>query len=127
MNLFYKLSLFSLTSILFCGCLEVETTINLNKDGSGTVEEKVLMKKEFVDMMSGFNLKSENGTTKSSRFSLFNPDELKADAAKYGENVQYISGKEIVEKGREGYKAVYKFQNINQLKIDSDPGNKLSL
>ncbi len=127
MKLFYKISLFSLLTILFCGCLEVETTINLNKDGSGTLEEKVLMKKEFVDMMSGFNLKSENDTAQTKRFSLFNPEELKADALKYGENVEYVSGKEIVEKGKEGYKAVYKFKNINQLKIDNDPSSKVSL
>ena len=127
MKIFYKVSLFALISILFCGCLEDETTIFVNKDGSGTLEEKVLMKKEFVDMLSGFNLKSENDTTKPTKFSLFNPDELRSDAAKYGDNVEYVSGKEIVEKGREGYKAIYKFQNINQLKIDSDPGNKVSL
>ena len=127
MNLLYKLSLFSIISLLFGGCLEVETTINLNKDGSGTLEEKVLMRKEFVDMLSGFNLKSDNDSTKSTKFSLFNSDELKSDASKYGDNVDYVSGKEINENGREGYKAVYKFQNINQLKIDSDPGNKVSI
>ncbi len=127
MNLFYKFSLFSVISILFCGCLEVETTINLNKDGSGTIEEKVLMNSDFAEMLSGFNLKDAEDTTQSGKFTLFKPEELRSDAKNYGEDVKYVSGKEIKENGREGYRAVYSFQNISQLKIDNDPSSKVSV
>lgn len=43
-----------ITSILLSGCLKVRTLINVNQDGTGTIEETVLMKSEFVNMMKEF-------------------------------------------------------------------------
>ncbi len=126
MKLVYKINLFFLFAFLFYGCIETKTTINLNKDGSGTIEEKVLMTSDFVKMMSEFNLKSEDDTSKSEKFTLFNEKELKDRSKDFGEDVKYISGKEIKENGKEGYTVVYSFKNINQVKVNNDPGSQTS-
>ena len=41
-------------SIFLTGCLQVNTTVNLNKDGSGTIEEIFVMKTEVINMMKEF-------------------------------------------------------------------------
>ena len=41
-------------SIFLTGSLQVSTTVNLNKDGSGTIEEIFVMKTEVINMMKEF-------------------------------------------------------------------------
>ena len=53
-KIFTKVVLFLFTAVLFTGCLEVDTTIHLNKDGSGTLEESVLMSSQVIEMISAF-------------------------------------------------------------------------
>ena len=38
---------------LFSGCIQDNTVINIKPDGSGTIEETVLMGNSFIDMMEG--------------------------------------------------------------------------
>ena len=46
--------------IFFSGCLQVKTTVNLNNDGSGTIEEIVVMKSEVINMMKEFAMSFQN-------------------------------------------------------------------
>jgi hypothetical protein len=111
----------------FSGCIEVHTTVNLNKDGSGTLKEKVLMSGAMVSMLKQFaNSFSEDSTKKpegQQEFNLFNEDEIKNKAADLGKGVKYVSGKPIKEGDREGYIATYSFKDINKLLLDQNPGN----
>ena len=43
-----SLLIFILLPFVLAGCLQVETTLNVKKDGSGTINEKVLFSKTFV-------------------------------------------------------------------------------
>ena len=54
MNKFKTVFSFLFISLLLTGCLQVETTINVKNDGSGTINEKVLMSKTFVNMIKEF-------------------------------------------------------------------------
>lgn len=118
---------FIFTSFLFTGCLEVDTTIHLNKDGSGTLEETVLMSSQVVQMLSSFAASFDSTAADSNKFSLFKESELIAGAAKYGNGVKYVSGKEIKETDKEGYSAVYSFNNINDLEINQNPNSKINM
>ncbi|MCK7529455.1 MAG: hypothetical protein MZV64_73840 [Ignavibacteriales bacterium] len=77
-------------TILLAGCLQVETTINVKKDGSGTINEKVLMSKTFVNMMKEFAQAFQDSAS-TEEFSLFKDDEIIADAKDYGDDVKYVS------------------------------------
>ena len=70
MNKFKTVFSFVFISLLLAGCLQVDTTINVNKDGSGTINEKVLLSKTFVDMMKEFAQAFQDSAS-TEEFSLF--------------------------------------------------------
>jgi hypothetical protein len=109
------------------GCIEVTTVINVSPDGTGTIDETILMGKEVVAMISEFtNSFSEDTTGSSGKFSLFNEAEAKEKTDQYGEGVQYLSGKELSINGKEGYMVTYSFSDVNKLSIDRNPESKIS-
>jgi hypothetical protein len=122
-----KSVLFFFTIIFFTGCLEVNTTVHLNKDGSGTLEESVLMSSQVVQMISAFASSFDSTAADTNKFSLFQPDQLKADTSKYGSGIKYLSGEEVKENEKEGYRVVYSFDNINKLRINQNPNSKIDM
>lgn len=117
----FLLILFS--AMVFSGCLQVETTVNVNKDGSGTIEEIFVMKNEVINMMKDFAMAFDS--TQTEEFNIFNESELKEKAGNYGEGVKYLSGEKIKMDNYEGFKAVYSFADINKLKINPSPEDKI--
>jgi hypothetical protein len=127
--------------ILLClgGCIQVRTLIKLNSNGSGIIEETVLMSKEiFHEMESMTNQMTgemnqmmghadESSVTELSvgSFDLFNEDELRNKVAKWGEGVSYVFGRPITTEKYEGYKAFYAFTDINKIKIDKDQSESM--
>lgn len=112
--------------ITLTGCLRVNTTINLNPDGSGTIEETVFMKGAILDMIRQF-ASSFDESGEAEEFSFYKEEEQIAKAIDYGEGVAFLSGEEIFETDWEGYKVTYAFTDINKLKIDPSPDNKVNL
>jgi hypothetical protein len=110
-------------SIFFTGCLQVNTTVNLNKDGSGTIEETVMMKTEVINMMKEFAMSFDS--TKSEEFNMFNEKDLKDKASNFGEGVKYVSGEKFATDNYEGFKAVYSFSDINKIKLNPSPEDKI--
>lgn len=92
--------------VLLSGCFQVHRTINVKKDGSGTIEEKFLVTTEMGKNMGGQ--------------SLHDVEKLKADAVTFGKNVSYVSSKEIEENGLKGYMAVYAFDDITKLTLETN-------
>jgi len=122
----YKLVLASIIfATTFVGCLQVDTKVNLNKDGSGTIEETVVMKNAVIQMFKEFAVMFDS--TKNEEFQMFKEDELKTKAANYGEGVTYLSGEKHLIEGYEGYKVVYAFKDINKVKLSTSPDDKMPL
>lgn len=112
-------------SLSFWGCFEFGILVKVNSDGSGTVEQTVIMNKEIVQQMQEFTQSFDE--TNKKKFSLIDKKKLIKDAATMGEGVYYLYVKQISEKEREGYIAYYSFQDINKLKINQNPSEKVSL
>lgn len=112
-------------SIFLTGCLQGNTTVNLNKDGSGTIEEIFVMKTEVINMMKEFAMAFDS--TESEEFKIFNETELKEKAAKFGEGVTYVSGELLKKDNYEGYKVIYSFKDINKLKLNPSPEDKVPM
>jgi len=106
------------------GCIDVETLVKVKPDGSGTVEEKVLMKKELVAMMQ--NMGASMGATgeTESGFSLLDRDELEKDAQAMGDGVTLISAEALSTDTGEGYLARFAFEDINALRLNQNPGDR---
>ncbi len=118
-----KILLFLFLVSLTSGCLDVEMKLKLKPDGSGTIEETVLMSDNIVAMFSSFTEMGDS--TEESSFDLFDEEELKTEAAQMGEGVKYVSGEKITFDGKQGYKALYTFEDINKIKMDRDPSSKV--
>ncbi|MGB5288217.1 MAG: hypothetical protein WBQ32_02455 [Ignavibacteriaceae bacterium] len=124
-----KVFLASVTLLLsFAGCLQVETTLHVSKDGSGTINEKVLFSKSFVNMIKEFAQSFDDSASADTEgFSIFKEDEIKADSKNYGENVEYVSHELISNDNWEGYQVIYSFDDISKVKITPDPDSKVAI
>ena len=121
-----SLLIFPLLMLFFAGCLQVETTLKVNKDGSGNIDEKVLFSKTFVNMLKDF-AEAFRDSTSPEEFSMFSEEEIIADAKDYGENVVYVSYKKIDNENWEGYQATYSFDDITKIKISPSPDSKVDM
>lgn len=115
-----------LLSVFFVGCLQVETTLKVEKDGSGTINEKVLFSKTFVKMIKDFTEAFQDSAS-TEEFTIFDADDIIANANDYGENVKYVSHELIANDNWEGYQAVYSFDDIANVQISPDPDSKVAL
>ncbi len=113
----------ALSLIFLSGCLEVQTKVNINPDGSGTIEETVMMSGEMIDMMKQFAAMS--GEEEDEPFSLYDKQELMDEALEYGEGVTLLNSETVSRDRMEGYKAVFKFEDINKIKLDANPTDKM--
>ena len=126
MKTFKILSICTVLLFLLVGCLQVETTINVKKDGSGTINEKVLMSKTFVNMIKEFTQAFQDSAS-TEEFSFFKDEEIIADAKDYGEDVKYVSHEFTSDDNWEGFHAVYSFNDITKIKIQPDPDSKVGM
>lgn len=128
MKIFTGAITFVLGFVFFSGCLQVNTNVKVNPDGSGTIEETVMMSNEVINMFKQFaNSFSDDSTQKQEDFEMFKEEDAKKRASDYGEGVEYVSGEHITTDTQEGFKAIYSFKDLNLLKINQNPNSKLSM
>ncbi len=128
-----KAAMAVLLAVSLIGCLQSDTLIKVKSDGSGTIEETFMMKKEIVQMMQGMaGQMMGGGEAKPSKqpkaeggFDLFDEAKLKKEAADKGEGVTYISGQKFATDQFEGYKAIYAFADINKLQYNQNPSDNM--
>ncbi len=108
-------------TLLLSSCFELGAVLVINKDGSGVVEETMLMSAQMKAMMASAPKDADGGGGAS--MSLLTTKEKSAEkATKMGEGVTVKSYEEIKSPdGREGVKIVYAFKDVNKLKYE--PGD----
>ncbi len=119
------LLLFFLVSLFISGCIEIQTKVNVNKDGTGTVEETVMMSKETIQMFNEFMAGFSSDSTQPEKFELYKEDDLRKKENDMGEGVKFVSGSEIKTDSKEGYKVIYSFSDLSKLKINQSPDSKI--
>lgn len=121
---------------LFSGCIQDNTVINVKSDGSGTIEETVLMGNAFIEMMQGLTKgmgeegaqdadKSQKQKPKSEE-SMINEmmEKAKTNAKEFGEGVKFVSAKPAKTQTASGYTAIYSFSDISKVTLNQNPGKK---
>ena len=103
--------------LLLTGCIDVETHVFVNKDGSGEVKQTMMMKSEFVEMIGA--MKGEEN------YSLLNEKELRGKSAEMGRGVSFVSAEPVQSGGFSGYTARYTFDDIESLRLNQNPGDDL--
>jgi len=106
------LALFTLNS-----CLQVESTISLKKDGSGTVTENLIFGEQMVQMMQmGMAQAAQAGGKAKDPFAeMLDKKKAAERALKMGEGVELVSVTKIDADGKLGVRTVFKFADINKL------------
>lgn len=94
-------------------CLQNETTITLNKDGSGTVVEETFLGAKMIEMMTQFAQPGQPDPVAE----MFSEEKAKGKIAKMGEGVEFVKTEMIDKDGKKGARVHYKFADINKLKV----------
>ncbi len=114
-----KLALGLLAATMLPSCLQNETTITLNKDGSGTIVDETVLGAQMLAMMTQF---AEPGQPDPIA-EMFSEEKAKARAATFGEGVEFVKIEMIDADGKKGARTHFKFADIN--KITVNPGSAM--
>ena len=127
MKLLAKPILLITLGVLISGCIEMHTVITVKKDGSGLVEENIFIGKAIINMFKEFAAAFADSTQPQQEFNMFEEEKIKAKTSDYGEGVEFVSMKTIKTDEKEGYTAIYKFQDINKIKVNQDPSDEMPM
>ncbi len=115
--MFVKVATAALVATLCTGCIRSATVINVKADGSGTVEQTMLVNLGLMKGMLG-----GLGGAQPTPAGAPSDDDLKRSAARLGEGVTFVSAQPLKsDDGFEGTKALYAFTDITKLRVDQDP------
>ena len=143
-RLFYMLAALWPVIFLF-GCIQDHMVVYVKNDGSGTIEETVLMANTMFDVMNsletglkGLNKEAKDPSDNDTPHGGQKPekevkkihDDLIAEMLKdaemkttqFGSQVKLVSVTPVKTDSANGYKAVYTFQDIGQVRINQNPG-----
>jgi hypothetical protein len=104
-------------------CLEINETVNLKKDGSGTIVEETILGAQASAMIQMAALQGGEGAAPD----MFGEDAAKKRAEKFGKGVSVAKVEKINQDGRTGSRVTYNFTDINTVTLDmSDGASSLS-
>ncbi|MDD3846103.1 MAG: hypothetical protein PHC90_07030 [Syntrophorhabdaceae bacterium] len=126
--------------LILSGCINDTMSISVRPDGSGTIEETVLMGNEFIEMMQnmGKNLNEEgkgatgqapaqDDATKHEGVVSEMMEKAKNNVKDFGEGVRFVSVKPAKTDSASGYTALYAFDDIGKVTVNQNPGGKAPL
>jgi len=117
-----------LALIFLVSCIQVTTLVKVKPDGSGTVEETLLMNKktmqEIQGMMQEMAEQMGGGGAPGGGLDLLDEEKLRQSAYEMGQGVTFVSAEKIDTAESEGYRAVYAFADINGLTLSTSPSGK---
>ena len=148
MKRFFYTGLSILLVILLSGCIQDDIVIHIKKDGSGTIEETSLLSNSMIDIMESLaNGMTGSGGQKSDQDSkgaakgdpkkeekkirevitakLVKDAENRAET--FGAKVKFISATPLKTDTGSGYTAIYAFQDINLVKVNQNPSDKVDM
>lgn len=112
-------------AVLSAGCLEYEQVVTVRADGSGSIRETSFIKGPMAAMMKSMNMQEESPESAEGSLEVTTgtDDEQKARdrAAEFGEGVRLVSWEKISDDEREGGVAVYDFDDVTALRLDTSP------
>lgn len=110
--------LLGFAAMALAACMDLETVVRVEADGSGTISDRIVMSNEVYEMVKSMAPEGQAAP-------LFNEEELRAAAYSYGEGVTFLSAEGIETDTGKGYVAHYAFADINLIRVGQDPGDKM--
>jgi len=110
-------------AFLLPSCVEHETEITLNKDGSGTITEEAIFSAQMVGMLE--MAAAQGGGRNNPLAEMRDEAKAKEKAKAFGEGVTFVKAEEIKnDKGGKGVRVTYKFTDINT--VSFNPSDSMS-
>jgi hypothetical protein len=100
------------------GCFEAATVIKLKADGSGTIEQRLLLTDAAIEQMRGFAILS--GSNAASADPTSEP-QARSLAESLGPGVTYVSSMPVKTDKGQGRDSVYAFTDITKLHLSEQP------
>jgi hypothetical protein len=121
------LSIASLLAIISLNsCWQQETTINLKKDGSGTLVEETRMSAMLLATTRSFASSDEEGKKEAEADDplkdLLSEEKNKKCAKELGEGVTFVKAEPVTLGTHQGARITYRFDDINKLRISANGG-----
>lgn len=109
-----------MAAVVTTGCLSIDSNIKVKPDGTGTIEQTMLVNSSAMGMMS---MMSESGDKPKGPVAeeMFSAEKMKAEAAKLGEGVTYVSSTPVTQGEMKGVTAIFAFTDFNKLKLTTAP------
>ena len=106
------------------GCIQMHTTVHVKKDGSGTIEQKMLL----TGMLEGIMNKA-SGSVSADNETLPPPtkEQLEKMCAEFGSDVRVVGMKEVHSKAGSGYVVTLAFDDINTVRISNTQKANMNL
>jgi len=122
-----RLSILLLAPLAFlAACVDIDTTIRIHADGTGILEEQVLVNRETLEQVRQQyqqSLEKQGRMPLSGQMpELFDEQRLRMRAPSLGQGVTYLYAKKLERAETRGYRAFYGFDDIERLTINQDPG-----
>ena len=117
-----KVIIAALLVLFLIGCVDTSTIIKVNRDGSGAIEETVIISMSFLQLIQGM---SGEAAEPAEDFNMLDRDKLKEKAGQIGEDVVLVSAESIKTDSGTGYKAIYSFKDINKIRINQNPAENV--
>lgn len=122
-----RLAVATLLLLTLTGCISSSTLIRLNADGSGTIEQTILLgtafaeqiKQMMAEMAAAFGGEGQEAEAQE----LFPEAEFRDGAAELGEGVRFVSHQSVKTPEAEGVRVVYAFDDVTKLHISQKPSS----
>ncbi|HSP42456.1 MAG TPA: hypothetical protein VLO11_06280 [Luteolibacter sp.] len=112
----------SVTALALSACFQHETTITLNKDGSGTLVEETRLSGQMLAMMGQFagELGGEGAAAPDPVEQMLSEEKAKERAAQLGEGVTFEKIEPVTVGDAKGARVTYRFADINKLRVSTE-------
>jgi hypothetical protein len=105
--------------LLSSGCFQIKSAVTVNGDGSGTIVQRLVFSGEALAQLR--QLSAFSGTN-GKPFDPLSEDQARADAAKIGSGVTYVSSAPIDDASGQGRETTYAFKDISGLRLTQQAG-----
>jgi hypothetical protein len=112
-------------SLCLTGCLEFDVLVKVKPDGSGTVEQTVLVNKSVLNNIKEAAASIGAGQDSSAEeINLIDREKLLQEAKSMGKGVRFIDAKPFSANDLDGYIAYFEFTDINTVTLNQNPSGK---
>ncbi len=115
-----RIALCAVVAAAVSGCIQSSTVIKMKPDGSGTIEETMTMSAEALaqfSAMAAMGSDKDHKNSKNPMDDVFSDKDARAQAAKMGQGVTFVSSEKIDTPDRKGMKAIYAFTDIRKITL----------